>query len=213
MLFVFTGTDREKARGEMNKAIAKHGKKKSIVRVTDANTVADLNAALQGGGMFDTGARVTVFESTLANPEMREIVLTALPKMRESDEHFFIFEEKPDAATRKQIEKYAEESKKFDAVKTAERDGGIFTLASALRKGDKKALWIGYQRELGKSAPEAIHGVLFWGAKQMALSARGESEKKRAYKIVADLAELPHASRRRGEELEYALERFVLTIA
>lgn len=195
----------------MNKAAeAEAGKKGEIVRITDAHTLADLESALRGGGMF-AGKRVVILEGVFANEEMRAVMLEALPHLKESDESFSIFEEKPDAATRKLIEKYAKESKKFDAPKK-ERRGDIFVLARALSQGDRKALWVGYQEALArKEAPEAIHGVLFWGAKQMFIQSEG-AKRARAEKYVADLAELPHESRRKGVELEYALERYILGV-
>ena len=210
MLHLYSGTDREKARAETNAAVKKAATKGTeVIRITDAHTVADLKSALEGAGMFG-GVRTVVLEGVWGNEEMRAVAEGSLQRMRDSDEHFFIFEEKLDAATRKTIEKYAEDSKKFDAVKQKESNT-IFALANALRSRDKKALWVSYQRELAGSAPEAIHGVLFWGAKQALLAARGAKDIERAQKLVAHLAELPHESRRRGVELEYALERFVLS--
>jgi hypothetical protein len=112
-----------------------------------------------------------------------------------------------DAATRKILEKYAHTSERFDMPKAAE-DKTIFKLADALHGGDKKALWVGLMREYAKgSAPEAVHGLLFWGAKQMCM----RSNSPRARTLVAILAELPHEARRRGEDMSYALERFVLS--
>jgi hypothetical protein len=212
MLDLFSGTDREKARAELNasvKKIAKNGLE--VIRITDAHTVDDLRSVLEGSGMFG-GERVVVLEGVWGNEEMRVVVEERLKKMRDSKEQYFIFEEKLDAATRKSIEKYTENSKRFDlpAGRNAQKNT-IFSLANALQRGDKKALWVGYQRELLTSDPEAIQGVLFWGAKQMLLSARSDSERARAEKIVARLAELPHESRRRGVDLEYALEKFVLS--
>lgn len=206
MLYVYTGTDREKARAAMNAELKKHIQGATVVRVGDANALDDLQVALGGRGMFDT-SRVVVLDSVLSNEEMRSIVLDSLPAMKDTEDSFFMLEEKPDAATRRTLEKYAEVVEKFDAPKRAE-DKAIFALKSALAQGDKKKLWIGIERELisGKS-PEAVHGFLFWAAKDMVL--RGGSERGRT--LVAELAELPHAARRRGEELEYALERFVLT--
>ncbi|KKW24783.1 MAG: hypothetical protein UY70_C0024G0007 [Candidatus Kaiserbacteria bacterium GW2011_GWB1_52_6] len=216
MLHLYTGTDREKAREEMNTAVKKvslagQAKDTDVVRVTDAHTPADLKSVFEGAGMFG-GVRTVVLEGVWGNEEMRALAETNLKYMRDSEEHFFIFEEKPDAATRKSIEKYAEDSKRFDLKKGDERTT-IFALASALRSGNKKALWVSYQRELVGNAPEAIHGVLFWGAKDMLLKARSDSERSRARKLIAQLAELPHESRRRGVELEYALERVVLSVA
>jgi len=190
----------------MSVAIEKYAKDADILRVSDANVLADLETALAGRGMFDT-ARVVVLDSVLGNDEMRERVLDALPTIGKNEDIFFMLEGKIDAATRRALEKHAEKSEKFDAAKRPE-DNAIFALKNALAQGDKKKLWLGIEREFiaGKS-PEAVHGFLFWAAKDMAL--RGNSERGR--KFVAELAELPHEARRRGEELEYALERFVLT--
>ena len=210
MLYFFTGTDRKKAYAAMEAALKKTAKRGfRVVRITDANTPADLAAVLGGRGMFDE-SRVVVLNGVLANEEMRTVLLASLARMRDSEETFFILEEKPDAATRKQIEKYAEHSERYD--KPAEKKGGdIFAIAGALRRADKKALWVNYQRQLAQNAaPEAIHGVLFWAAKDMFQKARTDAEKSRATVLLEELAELPHESRRRGVELEYALEMFVL---
>lgn len=208
MLFLYTGTDRSKARLEVNTAAKKTAKKGSLFRVTDASSVEDLRAALRGSGMFEE-SRVVILDGIFANEEMSALALASLQLMKEAPDTFYILEEKLDAARKKQVEKYAEDSKRFDAPKKAEQKT-IFILANALRRGDKKTLWVGYQREHQDSAPEAIHGVLFWGAKQMLLSAGSVEEKTRAKKLVAQLAQLPHEARRGGFELEYALERFVL---
>jgi len=210
MLYFFTGTDRKKAYAAMEAALKKTAKRDSrVVRITDANAPADLATVFGGRGMFDE-SRIVVLNGVLGNEEMHAILLDALAYMRDSEETFFILEEKPDAATRKQIEKYAESSERYD--KPSEKKGGdIFAIANALRRADKKALWVNYQRQLaGDAAPEAIHGVLFWAAKDMFLKARTEGEKGRATALLEDLAELPHESRRRGVELEYTLELFVL---
>ena len=210
MLYFYSGTDREKARDTLNKALAKAAKKQPIVRISDANTLADLSEALRGSGMFGQ-TRAVVLDGVFGNEEMREVVLEALPHMGRSEELFYILEGKLDAETRKKLEKHAETSERFDAKK--EKEGGeIFSLAFALKRGDKKALWVGYQRALLRDeAPEAIHGVLFWGAKDMFMKTRG-AEHERAGKLVAELAELPHEARRQGFELAYALERYILGI-
>ena len=207
MLYFYSGTDREKARAAMSAAAKKVSK--NIVRITDANVPADLAAAFGGGGMFHE-PRVVVLNGVLGSEEMRAILLDALAYMRDSEETFFILEEKPDAATRKQIEKYAERSERYDKP-GGKKSGDIFAIAGALRRADRKALWVNYQRQLaGDAAPEAIHGVLFWAAKDIFLKARTDAEKSRATALLEDLAELPHESRRRGVELEYTLELFVL---
>jgi hypothetical protein len=210
MLYLFTGTDRKKANAAMHAAIRKILPKAEVVRITDANSLADLEVALRGRGMFDP-ERALVLDNVFANDEMRSLVEVSLTRLSELDEHIFLIEEKVDAATRKSIEKFAELSQKFDAAKE-EKEDNFFAIANAFRAGKKKELWVLLQREYATGkAPEMLHGTLFWAAKQMVLKPRGASDAARGKKLVALLAELPHEARRRGEELEYALERFVLS--
>jgi DNA polymerase III delta subunit len=208
MYYFFTGTDTEKLREKMSAAVEKAAGKARIVRITDAHSLDDLDATLQGPGLFGE-ERVLVLDNVTLSDVLRERLLNSLPRIAESGERFFVLETDVDAVTRKTIEKYAEKTERLDAGKKA-KDNSIFGLANALQRGQKKELWVGYQRELMKgSAPEAIHGTLFWAAKQAIL--RSHTEKNRA--LVAVLAELPHEARRKGFDLEYALELFVLSVA
>jgi hypothetical protein len=207
MLYAYLGTDRKKARDAMNKEIAKL--KRTKTQITDAHSTADLDAALSGPGLFGE-PRAIVLDGVFANEELRERVVAQLASMKTSNDAIFIFEEKLDAATKRSVAKYAESVESFDATKKA-ADNSIFKLRFALEKGDKKTLWVGLMNEYAAGkAPEAVHGFLFWAAKQMVLSARSASQ-TRSRRILARLAELPHESRRKGFELEYALERFVLS--
>jgi hypothetical protein len=160
------------------------------------------------------GKRVLVFEGVCANPALCEVFLDSLDILSKSEEALFVFEEKPLADLRKRLEKRASSVEKFDAPKK-ERDSSVFALANALKRGDKKALWVGYLREIEKgNAPEMLHGILFWAAKDMLLRSRaGSPERNRGIELITELAKLPHASRRNGFELEYALEKFALSIA
>ncbi len=211
MIFLFLGTDRKKARLAMDAAIKKNaGKGPEVIRITDSNEVADLEAALRGGGMFGA-ERTVVLDGVFANEEMRIVLEDSLETLCASEEKIFIYEEKPNAATKRLLEKYAKSSETFDAAKI-EREDNFFAVANAFRAGKKKELWVLLQREyaLGK-APEMLHGTLFWAAKQMVLKPRAASDAARGKKLVAQLAALPHEARRGGEDLEYALERFLLS--
>jgi hypothetical protein len=208
MLHLYTGTDREKVRVAVQKQVApleKNGQR--VVRVTDAHVLDDLSVALQGSGMFG-GVRVVILENTLTNDEMAPVVFAALPALVESVELHVIVEEKVDAATRKRLEKHAEKSERFDAAKEYE-SREAFALANALQRRDKKGLWVGLMREYAKgSAPEMLHGILFWAAKQQLLRSPNDA---RASMLVTELAELPHEARRCGFDLDYALEHFALS--
>jgi hypothetical protein len=210
MLYVFLGADRKKARDAMSSAIKKLGNGYARVHITDASSLADLNAALQGGGMFG-GKQAVVLDGTFANDELRTRIVEDLVRMSESADAFFVLEEKVDAAGKRALTKRAETIETFEAPKKA-ADNAIFKMRFALEKGDKKSLWVSLMREYASGkAPEAVHGFLFWSAKQTVLNGRGEASLERARALLARLAELPHESRRKGVELEYALERFVLS--
>jgi len=207
MLYFFSGTDTEKVREKLDSALTKISGAE-IIRITDAHSLADLEAALSGSGLFG-GERVAVLDNVLSNEEMKSILLTRLPFISKQTDKVLLYESAPDAATRKTLEKYAEKSERYDSPKKEKKDN-FFLLVNALQQGKKKDLWVLLQREfaLGK-APEAVHGSLFWAAKQMVLKSSGNNEK--AKKLIAELTELPHEARRNGFDLEYALEHFVLS--
>jgi len=211
MLYIFSGTDTAKVRSLLEKKLAEYQAKGfDVVKVSDAHTAIDLQAALAGGGMFSR-PRVVVCEHVLGHEEMGPRIIADIEHLAKTEDPIILLETKIDAATRKKIEEHAHSVVRHDA-KAAARDTAIFALADALQRTDKKALWVGYMRELEKGgAPEAIHGVLFWAAKQQALKSTG-LELAKANERIAALSELPHDARRAGVELEYALERFVLTL-
>lgn len=207
MIRIFLGTNSEKARAALHAAEKGGGR---VVRLFDVSTVADVEAALGSGGIF-AEKKTVVLDRLSSNEELWVRVLDALEHMNQSSDTYLIYEEKIDAATQRRFEKNAAKIEIFELPKKTKERSNVFALANYLRAADKKKLWIAYQEELAAgNVPEAMHGILFWGAKQMLLSARTETEKKRSRGLVADLAVLPHEARRRGEELEYALERFVL---
>ena len=204
MLHIVWGSDREATRDAAQKLLK--ATLSPVLVVTDSHSVDDLRFSMQGVGLF--GETSSVFlDGVLATEEMKRIILSSLNYLKKSPQLFVLRDEKIDADTRKQLEKYAEKSEKFELKKEKEVTT-VFALANALQKRDKKALWVGLQREfLHGNAPEAVHGVLFWAAKQEFLKTNTE----RARAQVALLAELPHEARRKGIELEYALERFALS--
>lgn len=210
MLTIFYGTDRVKIRQILNTALSKNTSIIDRVRLTDTHSLEDLSSLLSGGGMFRT-PRIIVFEYILAREDMRDMIESRLIELGDSHEQFYWIEEKIDATTKKILSKHAT-LELHDLPKKAASATTIFALANALKRGDKKELWISYQRELlAGSAPEAMHGILFWGVKDMILKSRSVFETQRGERLVAQLIDLPHRARRRGEELEYALENFVLS--
>jgi len=210
MIDVFLGTDSKKARAALHAAMGKV--EGSIIRLTDTSAIEDVRAALRGGGMF-AQVRIILFDRLSDNAELWHTVLDSLEQLAQTPERQFLIEEKVDAATKRLFAKYAASMQTFDAAKKGKERPSVFAMVDYLRARDKKRLWVAYQQELAQgNAAEAIHGVLFWGVKQALLAARSTQDIERGKKLIITLTELPHESRRRGEELEYALERFILTV-
>lgn len=215
MLHVIFGNDREKVRVVLAKAFVPYDKKgMRVVRITDAHTLADLETALMGPGLFGE-KQVIAFEGIIGGgqADMSSRLLDALNSLKQSEDNFYIMEGALTADIRKTVEKYAEKVERFD-TKSAKEYPTVFALADSLAKGDKKGLWVGLMSEYEKgNAPEAIHGVLFWGVKKMMEGARDAQSVLRARRLMIELVALPHDARRRGEDLGYALERFALSLS
>ena len=209
MLYAILGNDRMNVRKTLEKVLKKEG---DTVRLSDANTSADLKTVAQGAGLFGDTKQV-VLENVSANKELYEDFLELLEVFAQSEDSFFVCEEKPNTELKRALQTHAVSVDTF-ALPAKEKDTSVFAISSALKRGDKKTLWVSYRSEvMNGKAPGAILGVLFWGARDMVLKSRdGTSEHAKARKYVASLAELPHEARRRGVELEYALERFVLSM-
>lgn len=205
MLYFYTGTDTDKLRAALASALERYD---NIVRITDAHAVHDLAAALEGPGMFAIpGERVIVLDHIHAHEEMWSLLLEQLDRLRKNTESVYLIESEPDAATKKLLEKHAEKTVRHDLGKKEKKDN-FFAIVNALQGRKRKDLWVLLQAEFAAGkAPEAVHGSLFWAAKQQFLKA---GDAKSAV-LVARLAELPHEARRQSFELEYALERFALS--
>lgn len=211
MLFFFSGEDRNAAHDALNVLVQKHAKDARVVRITDVHSAEDARAALQGAGLFG-GASVPVFDDALANAALAEVLFLNLESIRKAAGPTFVYESAPPADVKKKMEKYAQESKTFPLPRKGS-DDRVFDIASALKRKDKKAAWVSYVREISRGkAAEAIHGVMFWAAKDMhAKSKEGSEARRRAEALLLELAALPHEARRKGVEFEYALEDFVLS--
>ncbi len=210
MIELFLGTDRKKAHLALSAAAEKKGG--DIIRITDASALADMSAVVAGGGLF-LEKRTVIFDSVFCNEESWAVLLGSLEHLATSDDSYLMYEEKLDAVTKKRIEKISAHVSVFELPKKAKVQPSVFLLVNHLRTKDKKNMWISYQAELAQgNTAEAIHGVLFWGAKQLLLQSRTTKDAERARKYIVTLTELPHEARRRGVELEYALEQFTLSI-
>src|SRR3989338_2096935 len=102
MFYLFTGTDSEKVREKMGERIAEF-KNAEVIRITDAHTIADLETALQGSGMF-VGTRVIALKNIGENKE-GEVLLRPRPEtIKKNTEPILIYKTAPLAEMRKTLE-------------------------------------------------------------------------------------------------------------
>ncbi|HET8581524.1 MAG TPA: hypothetical protein VFL98_03620 [Candidatus Paceibacterota bacterium] len=235
MLYVYYGTDTGKTLDAMMAAAKKlhdRAPEAAIERITQEDETLDLETLLASQGLFHA-ARVVMLDALFADAARKQAILDALPALASSEHIFFIREGKLLAPEKKKLEKHAAKVTVYDVPEAKKADAfNRFALADALMAGDKKQLWLAYQEALAAgAAPEELHGILFMGAKNLVLAAGAASAEaagmhpfafgkaKRAAAarapgasraLLAALAALPHEARRRGVELEYALELFIL---
>ncbi len=184
------------------------------IRITNEDIEqVDLGALLDTQGLF-YAKRIVVFDNTLTEKSAQKKMIPHLKTMAKSEHVFLVLEEDPSADVRKQLIAHATKSDMRDTHDNEKESFADWNAANALEARNGKKLWLALTKAaLQGTAPEMMHGQLFWKAKQMLLEKRFRSwDASAAKKLVGQLAELPHEARRKGIELEYALEKFSLEI-
>ena len=185
------------------------------IRITNEDTEhVDVKNLLDTQGLFYT-KRIVVFDNALAEKNAQKKITPHLKAMAKSEHVFLILEESPSDDLRKQLITHATKSDMRDSEKEEKEHKADWSVANALEARDSKKLWLALARAFVEGiAPEQMHGQLFWKAKQMILERQSRKwNEVDAKRLVGVLAELPHEARRRGLEMEYALERFALNLA
>lgn len=195
-------------------SLAKRAPDAHVMRITDEDIEqTDVLALLSVQGLF-YAKRIIVFDNALTEKAAQEKIFPRLKEMAQSEHVFFILEESLSAGMRKQFSAHATKAELAEQKEPKEKQGADWSATNALERRDGNALWVAIVKSLlGGASPEQVHGQLFWKAKQMILEQRLHIwSQNDVRKLVAELAELPHRARRRGVEMEYALERFALDI-
>lgn len=242
MLYLFHGSDVEKARSKAFEWVAKARAKEPNLayarlareEVTDS---ALLDAAM-AGGLFVKRLLVLIDDpfpaARVKNEEEEEEEETSsvledhLDALAASDNAIIILAPKLHAAKAKKIAAKAKVEYKFDSAATRTLARGFNSgLVNALAARSREKLWLEINRALlAGDAPEMLHGLLHWKARDLmekAKTASGSSPDvpsrgSRAWKpeesrsLSLALIELLQESRRGGLELGLALERWALSV-
>lgn len=215
MIYLFTGTDTEKARQKAFQWVAAARAKAPDVAYVRLNideiSAASLDEATGTQGLFFLKSLV-LLDDPFARAEIAELVLEALPKLKDSDNAIAILAPKLLTARIKKVEAAAEKVFAFDAPKKQDR-GFNSALVNALAARDGKTLWKEVQKAYRQGdAPEMVHGLLHWKARDMMQKGGRGWSKDEARVLSRELIELLSESRKGGPALGESLERWALSL-
>ncbi len=185
MLYVLTGTDVDQLHVRRDQVVAAMHKKRpgaEVFAINDENCApGQLESLIGGSGLFES-KYIVLLKDLLGAKETKETVVKFFADIAESDNAFILTQNltgvKIDAKTKKAIDRHAF---KVETVGTGvaavkPQTFNTFALADALGGRDKKQMWVLYQQAiLSGSAPEEIHGILFWQMKSMLLASQTTS--------------------------------------
>lgn len=215
MLYLFHGSDVHKVRAKAFQWVAAARAKAPdayYIRLEpSAVSEESIREALSMQGLFFSKTLV-VIDDPFEEKTRADLILKLLPELAESPNVVALLAPKLIPARVKKVEAHAEKVFKIDAAIKATR-GFNSALVDALARKNGPVLW----KELIKAyrmgdAPEQIHGLLHWKARELMKRGGGVWGEKGARKLSRDLIELLADSRGKDLTLPLALERFALTL-
>ncbi|MFA6503199.1 MAG: hypothetical protein WCT45_03005 [Candidatus Paceibacterota bacterium] len=230
MLYLFHGTDVEKARTKAFEWVAKARAKEPnlayvrLAREELSDTV--LHDAALSGGLFVKRLLILVDDpfpaARAVNDEEGEGEETAAESVLEdhldalatSDNAIIILAPKLSAAKAKKLAAKAKMEYAFDKLATFEVKRGFNrNLVEALGARNRAKLWLEVNRALvAGDAPEMLHGLLHWKARDLMEKGSRSWTPRESRELSLALIELLQSSRRGGLALSLALERFALSV-
>jgi hypothetical protein len=215
MLYLFTGSDANKARSKafvwVAAARAKAPDAYYLRLEPSAVTEESLRDALGAQGLFFSKTLVLI-DDPFEQKEAGEAVLALLEELASSPNAVALLAPKLLAARLKKIEPHATKVFTENAVAKPAR-GFNSSLVNALAQRNGRALWkevIKAQR--AGDAPEMVHGLLHWKARDLIQKGGSGWSARDARLLSRDLIDLLTDSRGRDIELPLALERFALSL-
>lgn len=236
MIYLFYGSDVEKARSKAFEWVAAARKKEpnlAYVRLSrEELTDATLEDAALSGGLFVKrlliliddpfqNARVSSEDDNEEESSASNILEEHLNNLAASDNAIIILAPKLPAAKAKKIiakakveYKYDKSSAREDASRLpAGRQGFNTNLVNALAARSREKLWLEINRALiAGDAPEMLHGLLHWKARDLMEKGSRAWKPEESRALSLSLISLLQTSRRGGLGLSLSLERFALSV-
>lgn len=231
MIYLFHGSDIEKVRTKAFEWVAKaRAKEPNLAYVRLAReelTSAALEDAALSGGLFVQRLLILIddpFPSARAATEEDDggeaagstVLEDHVDVLAASDNAIIILAPKLSSAKAKKLAAKAKVEYKYDLPAQAGKPdvrGFNSALVNALAAKSREKLWLEVNRALhAGDAPEMLHGLLHWKARDlMEKGSRGwEPSEARAFSLA--LIELLQNSRRGRADLAESLERFALSV-
>ena len=228
MLYVFHGSDIEKARTKAFEWVAKaRAKEPNLAYARLAReelTDAVLEDAALSGGLFVSRLLILIddpfpasraaIEENAGEEEATNVFEKHIEALAASDNAIVILAPKLPAAKAKKLAAKAKVEYKYDKPAAREDARGFNNnLVNALAARSREKLWLEINRALrAGDAPEMLHGLLHWKARDLLEKGARAWSPQEARRLSLALIELLQSSRRGGLDLSLSLERFALSV-
>jgi hypothetical protein len=228
MIYLFYGSDEAKARAKAFEWVAKARAKEPNLAyarlMREELTAAALESATASGGLFIKRLLV-LLDDPFPKPRAADAEEDAseelsgapidewLEALAESDNAIVVLAPRLPAPKAKKWEAKAKQAYRYDAPAMRAARGFNSGLANALAARRADALWLEVVRaERHGDAPEMLHGLLHWKARDLMEKGGRAWPKNEARTLSRALIELLMESRRTGADLSRSLERFALSL-
>jgi hypothetical protein len=215
MLYLFTGSDTNKARAKAFAWVAAARAKAPdahYLRLEPAQVSEEsLRDAIVSQGLFFSKTLV-LLDDPFEKKEAADAVLALLPELAASPNAVALLAPKLIPARRKKVEAQAEKVFASDAPAKLSR-GFNSALVNALARKDGAVLWMEIVKAYRAGDPaEMVHGLLHWKARDLMQKGGGVWGEAGARRLSRDLIDLMAESRGLDIPLPLALERFALSL-
>ena len=217
MIYLFHGTDVEKTRTKAFEWVAKAKAKEpnlAYVRLArEELTPAALEDAALSGGLFVKRLLILI-DDPFQEENSSDLLEEHIDSLAASDNAIVILAPKLASAKAKKLTAKAKVEYKFDTTAPRENARGFNSnLVNALSARSREKLWLEINRALRVGdAPEMLHGLLHWKARDLMEKGSRAWAPKEARQLSHSLISLLQSSRRGGLDLALSLERFALSI-
>ncbi|HEV7121583.1 MAG TPA: hypothetical protein VGN56_02000 [Candidatus Paceibacterota bacterium] len=216
MIYLFHGSDANKTRAKAFQWVAAARAKAPDAYYTrlDAESASAeaLQEALSAQGLFFSKTLVLI-DDPFSNAAAGDAVLESLKQLAASPNAVAILAPKLLAMRLKKIEPHAEKVFEVNSTEKKAARGFNSGLVNALAAKDGAKLWQEIERARRQGdAPEMIHGLLHWKARDLMQKGSRSWPGSEARALSRALIELLSDSRSGDLSLDLALERFALSL-